>query len=69
MQPQPDFAAMIAGLESHGISRKEIAQRAGVSRATVWRLANDTNRDHLSGTVAKIERISRSIKNSRVKQK
>jgi len=35
-----DFAALIAGLESAGMTRPEIAQRAKISRNTVWRLAN-----------------------------
>jgi transcriptional regulator with XRE-family HTH domain len=38
------FEALIAGLECHGISRTEIAQRTGLSRDTVWRLATGTVR-------------------------
>ena len=60
---------MIAGLESHGMTRPEIAQHLGVSRVTVWRIANDRNRDHLSDTVARLERLSRSKEITRVKQK
>ena len=64
-----DFEGLIAGLESQGMSRAEIAQRAGVSRATVWRLANRIGSDHLSGTVQRIETLQRSLAiNSRVKQ-
>lgn len=67
MQSEPSFAAMIAGLESQGISRKEIAQRAGVSVATIWRIANGASKDHLAGTVKRLERVERSLNNSRVK--
>ena len=42
------FATMIAGLESYGLTRDEIAAAAGVSRATLWRMA-DGNRAHLVG--------------------
>ena len=45
---------MIAGLESHGLSRDEIARRSGVSKSTVWRPANDATRDHMAGTVEKV---------------
>ena len=34
--------------------RAEIATRAGLSKATVWRLANSANADHMAETVAKI---------------
>ena len=34
-----DFSAAIAGLEAHGFSRSEIAQQVGISRMTVWRIA------------------------------
>jgi transcriptional regulator with XRE-family HTH domain len=69
MSSSDSFAAMIAGLEATGVSRAEIATRAGVSRATVWRLANGICADHLSSTVQRIEQLQRSLENnSPVKQ-
>ena len=56
--PQPNYRAMIAALESHGLSRGDIAQAAGVSRATIWRMQNDP-RDHMAGTVERVERVER----------
>lgn len=58
----PDaFASMIAGLESHGLSRADIAAQANVGRATVWRLANSASKDHLSATAARVERLHERI--------
>lgn len=34
------FAAMISGLEAQGVTRPEIARRTGLSKNTIWRLAN-----------------------------
>lgn len=56
-----DFAALIAGLESHGVSQQEIARRTGVSRATVWRLANNVCQNHFAGTVNKIRALSDTV--------
>jgi transcriptional regulator with XRE-family HTH domain len=66
---QPSFAAMIAGLESRGLSRADIAKKTGISKTTIWRLANNANADHLSGTVTRMERLSRSYKNPPVERK
>jgi transcriptional regulator with XRE-family HTH domain len=68
-----EFEALIAGLESQGISRSEIAQRSGMSRTTVWRMANGICADHLAGTVQRIEKLQHSVRYevpvSRVKQR
>ena len=39
MKPD-EFAAIIAGLESQGMTPSEIARESGLSRMTVWRIAN-----------------------------
>jgi transcriptional regulator with XRE-family HTH domain len=57
---------LIAGLERQGISKKEIANRSGMSYATVWRMANGVGSDHLGGTLQRIEQLQRSIENSPV---
>ena len=56
-----DFSDLIAGLESQGLSQAEIAQRAGVSRTTIWRMRNDDCRDHLIATVEKIGKLHRRV--------
>nr|WP_280173970.1 helix-turn-helix transcriptional regulator [Rhizobium sullae] len=52
---------MIAGLESAGMSHAEIARQAGVSRQTIWRLANGEGRAPLWRTIARIEAVHRKI--------
>jgi len=56
------FAAWIAGLESEGLSRTEIAERAGVSRNTVWRLATGSATMPSHSTVSRIEKIYTSVR-------
>ena len=56
-----DAARLFRDIESHGLSRTEIAPRAGVSKSTVWRLGNDANRDHLNSTVKRIERLHEQV--------
>lgn len=58
---QFQFQAMIAGLEHHGISQQEIARRTGVSRATVWRMANGMGRSHRYSTDFRIEELHRKV--------
>lgn len=60
---------MIAGLESTGMSKTEIAQRLGVSRSTIHRVATNQHYDHKTSTVIRLERILRLGKMSRVTQK
>lgn len=60
MVPQETFAAMIAGLESAGLSRTEIAIRAGISRNTVWRMATGEVREPAYSTVIRVERLAKS---------
>jgi transcriptional regulator with XRE-family HTH domain len=55
------FQAMIAGLESAGLSRAEIARRAGLSRMTVWRLAEGEGREPLYRTVRAIEAVQQKF--------
>jgi hypothetical protein len=43
------------------LSRAEIAEKMGDSRANLWRLANSANRDHLSTTVERVERLHELI--------
>jgi transcriptional regulator with XRE-family HTH domain len=62
-----EFEALIEGLERQGISKREIAERSGVSYATVWRIANGVGGDHLGATLQRIEKLQRSTaENSRV---
>ena len=56
---KPSYRAMIAGLHSDGMSYREIAQKTGVPRSTLWRIANDTKSDHLTATV---ERFAKSYR-------
>lgn len=56
-----DFEGLIAGLENHGVSQQEIARRTGVSRATVWRLANGVCQNHFHETVTKIRALSEQV--------
>ena len=57
-----DFEALIAGLESQGMTKTAIARYAGLSYATVWRLANGGCKDHYSGTIDRLEDLlQRSI--------
>lgn len=56
----PDqFAAIIAGLESQGISRSDIAKGAGISRATVWRLAVGDARLPSYQTITRLKNFER----------
>lgn len=52
-----DFAGLIAGLEASGRSRAEIARAAGISRATVWRLATGQAREPAYGTIQRLKRL------------
>jgi transcriptional regulator with XRE-family HTH domain len=59
--PTDQFAALIAGLKSSGLSRAEIAMRSGVSASTIWRALNGQGGDHLSSTVQRVERLHERI--------
>lgn len=52
---------MIAGLESSGMTRTEIARKAGVSRMTVWRLAVGEGRSPLYETIHALENLSKNL--------
>jgi hypothetical protein len=58
----PDaFAAMIAGLEANGIPRPEIVRRTGLSKNTVWRMANGTLREPKYETVEKVKALQARV--------
>jgi transcriptional regulator with XRE-family HTH domain len=48
------FAAMISGIEANGVPRPEIARRTGLSKNTIWRLANGEAREPKYETVQKV---------------
>lgn len=53
MDGSDSFKAIIAGLQADGMSYTEIAAKAGVSRATVWRMQND-KLDHRGSTLTRV---------------
>jgi len=55
------FAALIAGIESRGISRTEIAVGARISRTTVWRLATGEARAPSFETITRLIRYEEKI--------
>jgi len=57
----PDPASLIADLRRAGLTRADIAQQARVSATTLWRIEGNENRDHLIGTVGKIERLHERV--------
>lgn len=56
-----DFQGLIAGLESQGLSRTEIARAAGISRQTVWRIASGQAREPGFNTIRRLEHVERII--------
>jgi transcriptional regulator with XRE-family HTH domain len=64
------FDTLIAGLEEMGFSRSEIAYGAGVSRATVWRLASGEIQSPNYATAVKLQKYAENpVRVSPVKQK
>lgn len=61
-----DFEALIDSLEGQGMTRTQIARQSGVSRPTIWRLANGVGKHHFHDTIEKIEAVKNSLP---VKQK
>jgi transcriptional regulator with XRE-family HTH domain len=61
MSPADQFAAMIAGLESSGLSRSEIAEQAHLSRSTVWRLAEGMAREPTHESFVKVSRLAEKV--------
>lgn len=58
----PDqFAAIIAGLESQGISQSEIARETGLSRMTIWRLNTGISPRPSYETVMKLKNYSERV--------
>ena len=58
---QDDFAAVIAGLEACGLSKRTIAMRAGLSRQHVYKLAaGDVPRPSYD-TVSRLTTLQRSF--------
>ena len=56
-----EFRALIAGLETHGLSKAEIARQASppMSRATIWRYLNNGNSNHFEETFTRVERLAK----------
>lgn len=52
-----DFASIIAGIEATGLSRTEIALAAGLSRQTVWRIAEGFAVEPSFRVISSIERV------------
>ncbi|WP_457583119.1 helix-turn-helix domain-containing protein [Ensifer canadensis] len=57
---EPSFESMIAGLSQAGLSPRDIAHAAEISRVTVWRLANGSSPRPSYATGAAIERLWRA---------
>ncbi|WP_346283779.1 helix-turn-helix domain-containing protein [Sinorhizobium terangae] len=57
MNPQ-EFAAIIEGLESQGMTPSEIAREAGLSRMTVWRIANGETSRPSYETVTRLKSLA-----------
>lgn len=55
------FAAMIAGIESHGVSRPQIVEISGLSKNTVWRMAAGEVRLPSYETVRRLEYVHRRV--------
>jgi transcriptional regulator with XRE-family HTH domain len=51
---QDAFAAMISGLVANGVPRTEIVRRTGLSKNTIWRMANGEVREPKYHTVQKV---------------
>jgi len=60
---------MIAGLKDDGLSMDEIARRAKVSRATVYRLGSGEARAPAYETVTRIKSLVESVRVSPLRQK
>ncbi|WP_139813071.1 helix-turn-helix domain-containing protein [Ensifer aridi] len=56
MKPQ-EFTAIIAGLESQGMTPSEIAREAGLSRMTVWRIAKGETSRPSYETVTRLKSV------------
>jgi len=57
---QEDFAALIAGLQSEGHSRADIARGSGLSRTTVWRIAEGEIRHPGYETIVRLKYFAES---------
>lgn len=55
------FAAMISGLEAHGVSRPEIVRRTGLSKNTIWRLANGEAGQPKYDTIEKVQALAAKV--------
>ncbi|MDW9823493.1 MULTISPECIES: helix-turn-helix domain-containing protein [Sinorhizobium] len=55
---QEEFAAIIAGLESQGMTPTEIARESGLSRMTVWRIANGETSRPSYDTVIRLKSLA-----------
>ncbi len=53
-----EFAAIIAGLESQGMTPTEVAREAGLSRMTVWRIAYGETSRPSQETVTRLKSLA-----------
>jgi len=61
MMDASSFAAMISGLEAHGISRPEIVRRSGLSKNTIWRAASGELRNPTERTVERMQQLCKKV--------
>lgn len=59
------FASMIAGLESVGLTRTQIAEGSGISRMTVWRLAEGEARRPSFETIERLKTFEAAAREQR----
>jgi transcriptional regulator with XRE-family HTH domain len=51
------FASLLAGIQASGLSNRQIAQRAGLSTMTVWRIETGTARHPSFDTYLRLARV------------
>jgi len=66
---QDHFEGLVAALESQGMTRTEIAEQSGLSRATVWRVAVGDARRPSHETVERLVALNNFRSVSPMKQK
>jgi len=53
----PSPSALIRDLRRAGLTHHVIANAAGVSVTTIWRMANEPDRDHFSSSVRRVREL------------
>jgi transcriptional regulator with XRE-family HTH domain len=61
MHQQPDLAAMLAGLQSTGMSRTEISNATGLSRQTIWRFASGMGREPTADAFLRVQQLVHKV--------